>query len=65
VRQIFRTREEPYVGPSLLGDVIADRPLQHWIFGFKSVEDRALRGLALDLEFDIAVDARECPQMCR
>src|SRR5437016_89342 len=41
------------------------RPPQHRIGGLERVEDRALRGLTLDVELRLAVDARERPQMCR
>jgi hypothetical protein len=59
VRQIFGASKESYVGPSLLGNVIADSALQHWIPGFESVQNRPLRGLTLDLECDVSVHARE------
>jgi hypothetical protein len=40
-------------------------PAQHRIAGLERVEDRALRGLPLDVELHLAVDVRQCPQMCR
>jgi hypothetical protein len=65
MRQIFRASKESYVGPSLLGHVIPDSALQHWIPGFESVQNRSLRGLTFDLECDVAVHARERSKMSR
>jgi hypothetical protein len=63
--EILLAREEPHVRPALLRHVIADRPAQHRIARLKSVEDRALRHLALDLELHLAADVRQRSQMCR
>ena len=57
--------EEPQERPALLRDVVADRPAQHRIAGLERVEDRALRGRALDVELHLAVDLRQRPQMIR
>src|SRR5439155_1295763 len=65
VGQILLAGEEPHERPALLCDLVADRPEQHGIAGLEGVEERALRGSALDVELHLAVDARERPQMCR
>src|SRR2546425_4332234 len=63
--QILLAGEEPYEGSALLRDVVADRPAQHGIAGLERVEDRALRGLSLDVKLHLAVHVRQCPQVCR
>src|SRR5947208_5660133 len=65
VGQILFAGEDPHERSALVRDLVADRPAQHRIAGLERVEDRALRGLTLDLELHLAVDARERPQMCR
>src|SRR2546426_5700681 len=65
VGQILLAGEEPHERPALVRDVVADRPAQHRVAGLERVEDRALRGLTLDVELHLAVDARERPQMRR
>ena len=65
VGQIPLAGEEPHERSALLRDLVADRPAQHRIAGLECVEDRALRGLALDVDFHLAVDVRQRPQMCR
>ena len=55
--QVLLAGEEPQERPAPLGDVVADRPAQHRIAGLERVEDRALRGRALDAELHLAVDA--------
>src|SRR2546426_1701400 len=65
VGQILLAGEDPHKRAALLRDVIADRPAQHRIAGLERVEDRALRGLTLDVERHLAVDVRQRPQMCR
>jgi hypothetical protein len=58
VGQILLTREEPYEGPALVRDLVTHRAAQHRIAGLEGVEDRTLRGLTLDVEFHLTVDAR-------
>ena len=65
VRQVSRAGEEPDEGSALLCDVIANRSAQHRVAGLKRVENRALRHQTLDVETDLAVDARELPQVRR
>ena len=65
MRQIFRAGEEAHERPALLGDVVADRPLQHRIGILKRVEDRALRDRTFDVEFHLAPNVRQRAQMCR
>src|SRR2546426_5479397 len=65
VGQILLAGEDPHERSALLREVIADRPAQHRIAGLERVEDRALRGLTLDVERHLAVDVRQRPQMCR
>lgn len=40
-------------------------PSQHRIFGFNSVQHRALSDRSVGLNFDFAIDVRERPQMRR
>src|SRR2546427_2938802 len=63
--QILLAGEEPYERSALLRDVVADRPAQHGIAGLERVEDRALRGLSLDVKLHLAVHVRQCLQVCR
>ena len=65
MREILLAGEEPQERPALLGDLIADRPAQHRIAGFKRVEDGALRGWTPDVEFDLAANLRQGSQMVR
>src|SRR5262249_12579331 len=55
VGQVLRAGEEPQHRPALLRDVVADCPAQHRVAGLECVEDRALRGPALDGEYYLAV----------
>src|ERR1700720_2141874 len=63
--QILFAGEEPQERSAPLRDVVADRAAQRRIAGLERVEDRALRGLTLDVELHLAVDLRQRPQMCR
>src|SRR5438876_2956536 len=65
VGQILLAGEEPQERTALLRDVVADRPAQHWIARLERVNDRALRGLTLNVELHLAADARQSPQMWR
>ena len=47
--QILLASEESQERPPFARDVVADRPAQHRIAGLERVQDRALRGLTLDL----------------
>src|SRR5262245_13887035 len=64
VREILAAGEEAHEGPASLRHVVADRPAQHRVARLERVEDRALRGIAVDLELHLAVDARERAQVC-
>ena len=55
--------EEPEERPAATGGVVADRAAQHRVAGFEGVENRALSGRALDVEFHLSVDLRQRPQM--
>jgi hypothetical protein len=63
--EILLAGEEPQKRSALLRDVFADRAAQHWIAGLQRVENRALRGRALDLELHFAANARQSSQMWR
>src|SRR5262245_4823090 len=65
VRQVLFAGEKAQHRPALVRTVVADRPAQHRIAGLQRVEDRALRRHALDLELNLALDARQHPQMIR
>src|SRR5258708_3899907 len=65
MRQILLASEEAQEGPTLLRDMVADRPPQHRIAGLKRVEDRAQRGLAVDLELYFTAHFRQRSQMLR
>src|SRR2546427_11844797 len=65
VGQILLAGEEPHERAPLLRDLVADRPAQHGIAGLERVEDRALCGLTLDVELQLAGDVRQRPQMRR
>jgi hypothetical protein len=51
--------------PTLLGEVIADRPAQHRIARLQRVENRALRNRTFDVEHHLALDLRELAQVWR
>src|SRR5262249_58424034 len=63
LRQVFLAGEESHECPALSRDLVADRPAQHRIARLERVEDRALRHRPLDLELQLALDARERAQM--
>jgi hypothetical protein len=65
VRQVLLAGKETEEGPANLRNVITDGPPQHRIASLKSVQDRPLSDLPFDLEAHLAVDASQCPQMCR
>src|SRR6266852_3201474 len=63
--QILLAGEEPQERPTLLRDLVADRPAQHGIAGFERVEDRSQRDRAVELKFYFAADVRQRSQMLR
>jgi hypothetical protein len=63
MRQVFLAGKEAQEWPALLCDVIADCPAQHGIAGLNRVEDRSLRHGTLDLEFQVAANLRQRPEM--
>ncbi|MBI4500725.1 MAG: hypothetical protein HY700_06140 [Gemmatimonadetes bacterium] len=65
VGKILFASKETQERPTLLGDVVTDRPAKHGIPGFESIEDRALRGPALDVEFHLCVHPRQRPEVRR
>src|SRR5262245_49038584 len=65
VGQVLLAREEAHEGAAALGEVVTNRPAQHRVAGLERVEDGALRDGALDFDLDLAVDARELPEVCR
>jgi hypothetical protein len=64
MRQILLARVEPDEGAPFLRDVIANGSAQDGMARLERVEDRAERRSTLDLERDLAVHARERPQVC-
>src|SRR5688572_19723031 len=65
MRDIFTARKESQHRTALACDVIANRAPQHRIARFESVKNRVSCNCTIDLEFDIARDARKRTQMCR
>src|SRR6266849_2790050 len=65
VGQIPLAGEDPHERAALLRDVVADRPAQHRIGGLERVENRALRDRTPNVEFHLALDARQRPKMRR
>jgi len=63
--EILFASEEPQVRSALLRDVVADRTAQHGIAGLDRVEDQAQRGLALDLDFQVAANTCQGSQVLR
>jgi hypothetical protein len=59
VRQIFLAGEEAQECAPLLGDVIADRALQHRVCRLDRIEHRALRHRTFHFNFDFV------PDMCQ
>ena len=57
--EVLLAREEPHKRLALVPDVIADRPAQHRIAGLEGIEDRALRGPAINLKLHFAVEVRQ------
>jgi hypothetical protein len=63
--QILLAGKEAQERPTLLRDLVADRPAQHGIAGLKRVEDRPQRDRAVELKFYFAADVRQRPEMLR
>jgi hypothetical protein len=59
VGQILLTGEESHERSAPLRDVVTERPAQHRIAGFESIEDGALCHRTLDVQLYFAVDAGE------
>ncbi len=65
VGQVLLAREEPDESAAVLRDRLTERPLQHRVAGLERVDDRPLRRLTDNLEFDLPVDVCERPQVRR
>src|SRR5581483_80339 len=65
VREVFLAREEAHEGPALARDVVPDRPAQHRKACLERVENRTLRRRFVDVEPQLAVDARQRAQVRR
>lgn len=52
VRQVTLGDEEAHHGTARLGLMIADRAAQHRVRGFKGIDNRSLRHLAVDIDLD-------------
>ena len=63
--QVVFAGEEPQEGSAFLRDVVADRPAQHGKALLERIEERALRGLTLDVESHLSTDVRQSLQMHR
>jgi len=63
--QIFLTGEEAQESATLLGDVIADRPLQHGIRSLDRVENGSLRHRTFHLNLDLVPDVGQRSKMLR
>jgi len=65
VRQVLLAGEEPDERPALPGPLVTDGAAQHRVPGLQGVEHRALGDLPRDLEFHLAVNAGQRPQVRR
>ena len=65
MRQIFSTGKKPHQRTAQLRDVIAHRPAQHGIASFELVEYGPLGRGRINVEFYVAIDARQRAQMRR
>jgi hypothetical protein len=63
--QILLAGEEAQERPTLLRNLVADRPAQHRIAGLERVEDRPQRDRAVELKFYFAANVRQRSQMLR
>src|SRR6266481_2515291 len=62
--KILLAGEEPQERPTLLRDMVADRPPQHRITRFQRVDHGMLRHRALDLDLHLAGHMRQPSQVC-
>jgi len=65
MRQIFSTSKKPHERTAQLSDVIAHCPAQHGISSFELVEYGPLGRGGINVEFYVAIDARQRAQMRR
>jgi hypothetical protein len=65
MRQIFAAGKKSDHRPASLGYMITYCPPQHWIFGFNSVQERALSYFSVELKVYFAIDIGERTQMRR
>ena len=63
--QIFSTGKKPNQRPAQLSHVIAHRPTQHGVSSFELVEYGPLSHGSVDVEFYVAIEARQRAQMRR
>src|ERR1700752_3520769 len=64
VGEILPAGKEPQHGPTLSSDMFANSSTQHRVTRFQSIEDRTPGYLAVNLKFNIPLDARKCSQVC-
>jgi hypothetical protein len=65
MRQIFSTDKKPYERSTQLSDVVAHRTAKHGISSFELVEYGPLSHCGVNVEFYVAIDARQRAQMRR
>jgi len=63
MRQVFFTGEEAQECSPLLGDVVANRSLEHRIAHLQRVEHRALGHWVSNIKLNFAADARQSAQV--
>lgn len=64
-REVAAAGKEAEVRAAALRGVITRGTAEHGVGRFERIEEAALRGRAVDLQFDLALDAREHAQGCR
>src|SRR5262249_42952381 len=57
--------EEAHEGPALPRDLVANRPAEHRMARLQRIQDRALRGRALDVELQLSLHVGQRAQMMR
>jgi hypothetical protein len=57
MRQIFLASKESDKRSPLLGDVVADRPAEHWILSLECVENRTLCDRSIDFKLNLTLNA--------
>ena len=65
VRQILLAREKAYIGASFIRGMVANSALQHRVTSLNSVQERTHRWASGEIDFDVAADVRQRPQMRR